>query len=54
MFLIVRVTGAALPTGKIWVLGVMVMVGAVVYAAELLITKDPMVKMGIELIKKKA
>ena len=54
MFLIVRVTGSALPPGKIWALGVMVIVGAVVYAAELLITKDPMVKMGIELIKKKA
>ena len=36
-----------------WGLGVMIIVGAVVYVAELLVTKDPMVKMGLSLIKKK-
>lgn len=51
MFLAVRGVGMILPAGKIWVLAVMVMVGAIVYGAELLIAKDPMIKMGMRLIK---
>ena len=51
MFLAVRGVGMVLPEGKIWVLAVMVIVGVIVYGAELLITKDPMVKMGLGLIK---
>ena len=51
MFLAVRGVGMILPTGKVWVLGVMIIVGVIVYGAELLITKDPMVKMGIDMLK---
>ena len=32
---------------------IMIIIGAIVYTGELLITKDPMVKMGLELINKK-
>ncbi len=51
MFLAVRGVGMVLPEGKIWVLAVMVIVGVIFYGAELLITRDPMVKMGLGLIK---
>lgn len=51
MFLAVRGVGMLLPDGKIWALVVMVIVGVIVYGGELLITRDPMVKMGLGLIK---
>ena len=51
MFLAVRGVGMVLPEGKSWVLAVMVIVGAIVYSTELLITRGPMVKMGLGLIK---
>ena len=51
MFLAVRGIGMVLQEGKIWVLAVMVIVGVIVYGAELVINRDPMVKMGLELIR---
>lgn len=51
MFLACRGVGILLPAGKIWAVAVMVLTGVFVYGAELLITKDPMVKMGAELLK---
>ena len=51
MFLAVRCVGMILPAGKGWVLGVMIIVGVIVYGAELIIAKDPMVKIGLELVK---
>lgn len=51
MFLAVRGVGLALPAGRIWALIIMVAVGVIVYLGELLVMKDPMVKMGFELIK---
>lgn len=51
MFLAVRGVGMLLSAGKVWALGVMIIVGVIVYGAELLITKDPMVKMGINMLK---
>lgn len=51
MFLAVRGVGLFLPAGKIWVLGVMIVFGIIVYVGELLITKDPVVKMGAGLLK---
>ena len=50
MFLAVRGVGHFLPAGKVWALAVMVVVGVIVYGAELLITKDPMVEMGLGLV----
>lgn len=51
MFLVVRGVGRCLPTDKVWVLVVMVVVGIIVYGAELIVIKDPMVKMGLKLLK---
>lgn len=51
MFFVVRGVGMLLPAGKIWALAVTIIVGVVVYGSELLITKDPMVKMGLSLAK---
>jgi len=50
MFLVVRCVGALLPQGKVWALGVMIIIGMVVYPTELLLMKDPMVKMGLTFI----
>lgn len=54
MFLAVSGVGMLLPAEKIWALAVMIIIGVIVYMGELLLTKDPMVKMGLGLIKKKA
>lgn len=51
MFLACRGVGTLLPAGKIWAIAVMVIVGMAVYGAELLITRDPMVKMGVGLVE---
>lgn len=51
LFFTVRGIGLLLPAGKVWVLGVMIIAGMILYGAELLITKDPMVKMGVELVR---
>lgn len=51
MFFAVRGVGLVLPSGKLWALTIMVVVGAIVYLGELMVTKDPMVKMGLGLIK---
>lgn len=51
MFLAVRGVDILLPAGKIWVMGVMIFVGMAVYGTELLVTKDPMVKMGFEYVR---
>lgn len=51
MFVAVRLTGRLLPPGKIWALIVMILTGMVVYIAELLVTRDAMVKMGLNLIR---
>lgn len=40
-----------LPAGKIWVMGVMIFVGMAVYGTELLVTNDPMVKIGFEYVR---
>lgn len=53
MFLAVRGVGKLLPEGKIWALVLLVAAGVTVYGAELLITKDPMIRMGMGLIKNK-
>ena len=42
-----------LPEGKIWALVIMIITGAAVYAAELLLTKDPILKMGLDMIRNK-
>ncbi len=51
MFLAVRGVGMILPTSKIYALAVMVIVGVVVYGTELFITRDPMVRMGLGLVR---
>lgn len=51
MFLAVRAAGMLLPDGKIWALGIMMIIGVVIYGAELLITQDPMIKMGFEMVR---
>ena len=52
MFLIVRGVGMLLPEGKIWALLVMIVVGMVVYCLELLISKDPMMKIATDYLKR--
>ena len=45
--------GKLLPEGKIWSIGVMIIVGMIIYLGELMISKDPMVKMGLGIVMKK-
>ena len=52
MFLIVRSIGKILPKGVI-PLCCMIFIGMITYVFGLVITKDPMLKMGIAMIKKK-
>ena len=52
MFLIVRSVGKILPKGVI-PLCCMIFIGMITYVLGLVITKDPMLKMGIAMIKKK-
>ena len=53
MFAAVRVSGYLMPLKGVAQVVVMVAIGAVVYGAELLITRDPMVNMGLNLIRQK-
>ena len=53
MFVACFGVGKILPDGKIWSIAVIVITGMVVYFAELIATKDPIVKMGMELVRKK-
>lgn len=53
MFVAVRGIWMLVHSSNIVVLVIMIFTGAIVYGAELLITKDPMVKMAIGLVKKK-
>ena len=50
MFLVVRGVGMLLPEGKIWGVTLMVIVGVIVYGGEMIITHDPMLKIGLDLI----
>lgn len=52
MFLAVRGIGTILPAGNVWSLIVMIITGMAVYIAELILTKDPMMLMGLNLLKK--
>ncbi len=52
MFVFIRVIGKVVSGPNIVVLTVMIISGVVIYGVELLITKDPMIKMGIGLLKK--
>ena len=40
-------------TGRVWALIAMVAVGAAVYAVELLVTKDPMLKLGMDVVRRR-
>lgn len=51
MFLVIRGLGSVISAGAFIKLIILVVVGVIVYGAELLITKDPMVKMGLGLLK---
>ena len=51
MFIAIRSISVLLPVGRIWSLVVMVLTGIIIYGAELFITKDTMLKMGVCLIK---
>ena len=51
MFVCCYVTGLFLPDNKIWSIAVMVIVGMIVYMGELIITKDAMIQMGVEIFK---
>ena len=53
MFGIVRAVGYLLPISGVMLIAVMVATGVFVYVAELLITKDSMVKMGLDFMKGK-
>ena len=53
MFVVVRGVGTTLPEGRIWALLLMVIVGIVVYMLELLLSRDTMMKMGLNLIMKR-
>ena len=53
MFAVCRGVGALLPPAKLWPVAVMVVTGMAVYIGELLLTRDPMVKMGMDMIKHK-
>lgn len=53
MFGIVRTVGYLLPISGVMLIAVMVATGVFVYVVELLITKDPMVKMGLDFMKDK-
>ena len=50
MFIVVRGAGVIVPQGKVWALGLMIIIGMTVYLAEMLLMKDPMVKMGLMFI----
>ena len=51
MFLVCKGVELLLPLGEIWSLIVIIGVGMLVYFGELIVTKDPMVKMGIKMLK---
>jgi hypothetical protein len=52
MFLAVWGTGKIIPDGVIS-LCIMVLVGMIVYIIELVVTKDPMLKLAFGMVKKK-
>lgn len=52
MMISVRLIGTVLPK-RMWAVVVMVVVGVIVYVGELLIIKEPMIKMGIRLFRQK-
>lgn len=54
MYIAVRVFGSVLPQGKTWPLIAMVLFGMMIYAGELLFTKDSMVILGLSLLKDRA
>ena len=45
--------GILLPAGRIWALATMIMVGILVYGLELIITKDPMIKLSLAIINRR-
>ena len=53
MFIVCYIVGAILPKTEIWPIAVMVAAGVAVYVAGLFISKDPMIKTGLDMIKKK-
>ncbi len=53
MFILCCGMDMVLPDGSVWALGVLIVFGMIVYFAELIFTKDSMLKMGLELVKKR-
>ena len=53
MYLVLLGLDFILPAGKVWAIIVMVVVGALVYFSELLLVKDPMIRLGIDLLKRR-
>lgn len=53
MFLIVRGAGILLPSGKIWALCLMIVLGICVYAIEIIVTKDPMITVALEMFHRR-
>ena len=53
MFLVVRGVGRLFTLSNAWMLVILILIGVIVYVAELLVTRDPMVKMGLNLLKKR-
>ena len=51
MFVVVRKVGDMLPSASVKALLVMIAAGVVVYAGELVVTRDPMLKMGVRMLK---
>ena len=53
MFLVCSGIGIILPKARTWTLIIMIAAGMIVYLGELILTRDPMVKMGLSLVRKK-